>query len=80
MIGDHAYWGHGFGTDAYSQLLDFAFNQRNLHRVEALVLEDNIASQKLHEKLGFHRDGVLIDSVYKDGKYKNQIVYCLIHS
>lgn len=80
LIGDHAYWGHGFGTDAYSQLLDFAFNQRNLHRVEALVLEDNIASQKLHEKLGFHRDGVLIDSVYKDGKYKNQIAYGLIHS
>lgn len=78
LIGDHEYWGHGYGTDAYLQLLDFAFNQRNLHRIKALVLDDNLASQKLHEKLGFVREGILRDSVYKDGKYKNQIVYGLL--
>jgi RimJ/RimL family protein N-acetyltransferase len=78
LIGDHDYWGHGYGTDAYSQLLDFAFNQRNLHRVQALVLEDNIASQKLHEKLGFVKEGILRDSVFKDGRYKSQIVYGLV--
>lgn len=79
LIGNHAYWGHGYGTDAYSQLLDFAFEQRNLHRIQALVLDDNVASQKLHEKLGFQRDGILRDSVFKDGQYKNQIVYSLLH-
>lgn len=79
LIGNHDYWGHGYGTEAYSQLIDFAFNQRNLHRIQALVLVDNIPSQKLHEKLGFKRDGLLRDSVFKDGQYKSQLVYSLLH-
>lgn len=60
------------------QLLDYAFNQRNLHRIEAIVLDDNIGSQKLHEKLGYKKEGLLRQSVYKDGLYKNQIVYALL--
>lgn len=79
LIGNHDYWRSAYGIDAYSQLIEFAFNQRNLHRLQALILENNIASQKLHEKLGFVCEGILRDSVFKDGKYKNQIIYSLLN-
>lgn len=78
LIGNHEYWNGGYGTDSMRQLLDYAFNQRNLHRIEAIVLDDNIGSQKLHEKLGYKKEGLLRQSVYKDGQYKNQIVYALL--
>ena len=31
----------------------------------------------MHEKLGYKREGLLRESVYKDGCYKNQ-VYCAL--
>ncbi len=78
LIGNHEYWRNGYGTEAMSLLLDYAFNHKNLRRIEALVLEDNIGSRKMHEKLGYKREGLLRGSVYKDGVYKNQIVYALL--
>ena len=80
LIGNHDYWNGGYGTEAMRLLLDYAFNQRNLRRIEATVLDDNIASQKLHEKLGYKKEGLLRQSVYKDGMFKNQIKYGLLKS
>ena len=78
LIGNKDFWGSGYGTAAMRLLIDYAFNQRNLKRIEALVLEDNIGSQKMHEKLGYKKEGVLRSSVYKDGRYKDQILYGLL--
>lgn len=78
LIGNHDFWNGGYGTEAMYLLLDYAFNQKNLRRIEAIVLEDNIGSQKMHEKLGYKKEGLLRQSVYKDGVYKNQIYYALL--
>lgn len=78
LIGNKEYWNDGYGTEAMRLLLDYAFNHRNLRRIEALVLDDNIGSQKMHEKLGYKRDGLLRESLYKNGRYKSQIVYSLL--
>ena len=77
LIGNHDYWNGGYGTEAMHLLLNYAFNYKNLRRIEAIVLEDNIGSCKMHEKLGYKREGLLRESVYKDGCYKNQ-VYCAL--
>lgn len=80
LIGNHNYWGQGYATEAMQLIIKFAFDERNLHRIEAYVLENNIGSCKLHEKLGYVKEGILRDSVYKNGKYHNQIVYSLINN
>lgn len=80
LIGNHDYWNGGYGTEAMHLLLDYAFNHKNLRRIEAIVLEDNIGSCKMHEKLGFKREGLLRESVYKGGCYKNQVHYALLKS
>lgn len=77
LIGNHNYWNGGYGTEAMHLLLNYAFNHKKLRRIEAIVLEDNIGSCKMHEKLGYKREGLLRESVYKDGCYKNQ-VYCAL--
>lgn len=34
----------------------------------------------MHEKLGFKREGLLRESVYQGGCYKNQVHYALLKS
>ena len=65
LIGKHDYCNGGYGTEAMHLLLNYAFNHKNQRRIEAIVLEDNIGSCKMHEKLGYKREGLLRKSVYK---------------
>ena len=78
LIGNHDYWGRGIATEAYSILLDYAFNELNLNRIEATVLDSNIASLKMHKKCGYEEEGVKRSSVYKNGKYHNQIIMSIL--
>lgn len=78
FIGDKRYWGQGLATEAYSLLLDYVFNERAFHRVVAHVLEDNLASCKLHEKCRYKKEGILRESVFKGGKWHNQVVYSIL--
>jgi len=52
-----AFWGKGFGTEAVNRLLDFGFNQLNLHRIEAGCAIGNMRSIKVLEKVGMIREG-----------------------
>ena len=78
FIGDKSEWGKGYAAEARMLALKFAFEERNLNRIEDLVLESNIPSIKLHERCGYRREGVLRNSIYKSGKYHNQIVMGLL--
>jgi len=52
------FWGRGIATEALRLILRFSFEQVGLHRVYAVVLEKNIGSVSILEKLGFTREGV----------------------
>lgn len=78
IIGDKAEWGKGFAVEARFMALKFAFEERGMHRIWALVLENNIASLKLHGRCGFVQEGILRDSVFKNGKFHNQLYLGLI--
>lgn len=78
FIGDHSCWGKGIGQEAYRLLLEYAFNERGFHRIEAKVLGDNIASLKLHEKVGFKKEGTLRETVFKNGHWQNQVVLSIL--
>lgn len=80
LIGDHSCWGRGIGTEAYRLLLEYAFNERGLHRIEALVLEDNISSIKMHKKCGFKIEGKLREAVFKNGRWQNQVVLSILEN
>lgn len=51
------FWCNGFATEALSVLLDFAFDQLGLHRVQAGCAVNNIASIKVLEKVGMKMEG-----------------------
>ena len=49
-----AYWGKGVGTSAAHLVTDYAFSTLGLAEIQAEVLQRNLASRRLLEKVGFH--------------------------
>lgn len=79
-IGEKAYWGQGYGTDAIRTLLDLAFREMNLHRIFLRVDEDNARGIRCYEKVGFRQEGTLRDATFKEGTYQSQHVMSILKS
>ncbi len=62
------YWGRGIMTAALTRLEEIAKNDLNLNRLQATVIPANIASQKVLEKAGFLREGLLRQYEFWEGK------------
>jgi len=54
-----AYQGQGIAKEASLAVIEYGFTELSLNRIEALVLPANTASQRLLERLGFQREGLL---------------------
>lgn len=74
MIGKKENHGKGLGTFAVNAMVEHAFLNLNLRRIELGVLETNIPAIRLYEKTGFVKEGVKFQSHYKSGKYVNMIM------
>jgi RimJ/RimL family protein N-acetyltransferase len=74
VIGKKDYWNKGYGTDAMMAILDFAFNQMNLHRVYLRVFEFNQRGIRSYEKCGFKKEGILRQDRYRQGRYYDTII------
>ena len=73
MIGDKKYWKDGYGTEARSLLLEFAFNDLNLNRIVSSAFVDNVAGLKSNSKLGYKQEGLLRNHMILDGQYSDVI-------
>lgn len=80
MIGDTKNQGRGLGTFAVNSMLNHAFNNMNLQRVELTVLEDNARAKHLYEKCGFVYEGKKRKAKYKNGKFVNMLMYSILRS
>ena len=74
VIGKKEYWNKGYGTDAMLAILDFGFNQMNLHRIYLRVFEFNQRGIRSYEKCGFKKEGILRHDRYREGRYYDTIM------
>jgi [ribosomal protein S5]-alanine N-acetyltransferase len=68
---DHARNGRGLATGAVGEIVAYAFEELDLHRVEAATLVDNVPSQRVleknrFEKIGLARRFLRIDDEWRD--------------
>jgi RimJ/RimL family protein N-acetyltransferase len=63
------YQDKGYGSEAISWMLDWAFLTAGLHRVELMVSEWNERAQKVYQKLGFVSEGRKRQCVWKGGRW-----------
>lgn len=52
-----AYWGQGFATEACQAMLNYAEDHLQYNLIRATVYQDNPASMRVLDKIGFHRVG-----------------------
>lgn len=78
MIGEDRDRGAGLGTEATRLMLDHAFFNLNLHRVYLTVLEENRRAVAVYRKLGFKREGVLRQAAFKQGAYKDLVLFSVL--
>jgi ribosomal-protein-alanine N-acetyltransferase len=72
---DRAQHGHGLATTAVGDVVDFAFDEAGLHRLEAWTLVDNLASQRVLEKNGFERFGLARQLLLVDGEWRDHLLF-----
>lgn len=74
-MGEIAFKGKGVATAASEAILEYAFNNLLLNRVYLYTETENIAAQKLFEKVGFEREGCIRQDIISHGKYVDRFVY-----
>jgi len=78
VIGDKSQWGRGLAREALSAVIDYCFASLAMHRIGAEIYAFNERSLRLFEGLGFQREGVLRQAVWKRGRWENEVVYGLL--
>jgi len=68
----------GFMTEALMKIIDFGFKELDLHRIEALVANWNIASIKLLENYSFMKEGTMREDYVVDGRNEDSECYSLL--
>jgi ribosomal-protein-alanine N-acetyltransferase len=71
------HWGKGLATLAAREMTTYCFDTLKLHRVWASPFSRNTGSIRVLEKLGFRREGTLIESVIKDGRLESMVILAI---
>ena len=66
--------GKGLARPMWKLMLERCFGDMCLHRVSLTTAEYNEVAQHVYRALGFRREGRLIQSLCRDGKYYDQIL------
>jgi len=80
VIGSPEYLGRGIGTEAMKLLIDFAFREMNLNRLELEVYDFNERAIRCYLNCGFIQEGRLRERQYKKGRYWDVIQMGLLKS
>ena len=71
--------GHGYMHEALSSAIGHMFTERNMHRIMANYMPENIRSENVLNKLGFQREGLAKDYLRLNGKWRDHILTSLVN-
>jgi RimJ/RimL family protein N-acetyltransferase len=72
------YQRQGFAEDAIRLILRYGFNELHRHRCNSECLANNIASIRLHQKIGFREEGRKRETIFMDGAYHDIVLFGLL--
>lgn len=72
------YWHQGYATEAARAVLEFAFRELGLNRVEARHMTKNPASGRVMQKIGMTYEGTLRQSIYRFGNFEDAALYSIL--
>ena len=73
--------GKGYATEAAKAIVSHLFNEVGFHRVWAKCVDGNIGSERVMQKCGMEKEGIMREYFYDDktGEYKDLVVYSVIN-
>lgn len=74
------FWNHGYVTEAFKKVLEFAFLENNVCRVSTGCLAENVGSERVMQKCGLIKEAEHVDWEWHDGKLKTRVEYRLLKS
>ncbi len=77
MIGELKYWGQGIASEGVKLLVNYGFNELNLHKISAEILAPDKASIRVFEKNSFNFEIRLEKEVFYDGKFVDKLSYVI---
>ena len=77
-LGDEATKGRGIGSKMLFLLADFVFEELQLNKIRAEVLSTNHNGLRVHEKLGFQREGRLREHIRRGNIYVDVVAFGLL--
>jgi ribosomal-protein-alanine N-acetyltransferase len=72
------HWGQRYMQEALAALIGYGFGALNLHRIEADIHPENIASGRILEGLQFRQEGHLRERWFVGGEISDSIIYGLL--
>lgn len=75
---NRAYWHRGLMSEALQSVIDYAFRDLQLHRLEADTDPENAASIRLLENFGFQREGLFRDRWRVHGRWCDSLMMGLV--
>ena len=74
-MGEADYKGKGVAKEASRLILEYGLEKLDLNRIYLFTEVENVAAQKLFERVGFVREGVIRQDILSHGKYADRIAY-----
>jgi RimJ/RimL family protein N-acetyltransferase len=70
--------GRGVGTRAQRLLVEYLFAHTLAYRIEADTEVENLAERRALEKAGFTREGILRGTIFRDGRWRDGVLYSIL--
>ncbi len=71
------FWGRGIATQAVRLMVGYGFANFDITRIYAKPFGFNKASHRVLEKVGFKKEAVIKDGVYKNDQYYDEYIYSI---
>jgi RimJ/RimL family protein N-acetyltransferase len=68
----------GYGTEAVQIMVDYLFLSKDIMRIQATTDTRNKPSQRVLEKNGFKREGIIRKAGYVRGKWQDDYLYSIL--
>lgn len=76
---DEKYQGNGYMKESVKIVLEYAFSDLGLHRIEASTLVENMKSQRVLLSCGFNEIGLSEKYLFINGKWRDHKIFYLVN-
>jgi len=70
--------GRGYGSEAQRLVVRYLFAHTPVNRVEATTEITKVADQRVLEKAGFTREGILRGTTFRQDRYRDAVIYSML--